>query len=38
MARDGIGSLEASDGAIDGADVSNRSSYNGLFLVCLVDL
>ena len=37
VARAGIGALEASDGARDGADVSNRSSYKGLFLVCLVD-
>ena len=37
VARAGIRSLEASDGAIDGTDVSNRSSYKGLFLVCLVD-
>ena len=37
VARAGIGSLEASDGAIDGMDVSNRLSYKGLFLVCLVD-
>ena len=33
VARAGIGSLEASDGALD---VSNKSSYMGLFLVCLV--
>ena len=37
MARAGIGSLKASDGAIDAADVLNRSSYEGLLLVCLVD-
>ena len=38
VTRANIGALEASDGAIDGADVLNRSSYKGLFLVCLVDL
>ena len=38
VARACIEALEASDGAIAGVDVSNRSSYKGLFLVCLVDL
>ena len=38
VARAGIGSLEGSNGAIDGADVLNRLSYKGLFLVYLVDL
>ena len=36
VARAGIESLEASDGAIECTDVSKRSSYKALFLVCLV--
>ena len=32
----GIKSLEASDGALECADVSKRSSYKALFLVCLM--
>ena len=37
VAGTGIESLEASDGAIECTDVSKRSSYKELFLVCLVD-
>ena len=37
MAGTGIESIEASDGAIECTDVSKRSSYKELFLVCLVD-
>ena len=36
MAWIGIESIEASDGAIE-CNVSKRSSYKELFLVCLVD-
>ena len=36
MAIASIGSLEASDGALECVDVSKRSSYKALFLVCLV--
>ena len=36
MARVGIESIEASDGAIECTDVSKRSSYKELFLVCLM--
>ena len=37
MAGAGIESIEAFDGAMECTDVSKRSSYNELFLVCLVD-
>ena len=37
MAGTGIESIEASDGAMECTDVSKRSSYKELFLVCLVD-
>ena len=37
VAGTGIESIEASDGAIECTDVSKRSSYKALFLVCLVD-
>ena len=36
VARAGIESLEAFDGAIERMNVSKRSSYKALFLVCLV--
>ena len=36
MAGTGIESIEASDGAIECTDLSKRSSYKALFLVCLV--
>ena len=36
VARAGIESIEASEGAIEYTDVSKRSSYKALFLVCLV--
>ena len=37
MGGTGIESIEASDGAMECTDVSKRSSYKELFLVCLVD-
>ena len=36
VAMAGMESLEASDGALECADVAKRSSYKVLFLVCLV--
>ena len=36
VAMAGRESLEASDGALECADVAKRSSYKALFLVCLV--
>ena len=38
VARAGIGALEVFDGALECADVSKRSSYKMLLLVCLVHL
>ena len=38
VARAGIGALEVSHGALECTDVSKRSSYKALFLVCLVGL
>ena len=38
VARAGIGELEVSDGALESTNVSKRSSYKGLFLVCLMDI
>ena len=38
VARAGIGALEVSDGDLECTNVSKRSSYKGLFLVCLMDL
>ena len=38
VARAGTGALEVSDGALECIDVSKRSSYKGLFLVCIMNL
>ena len=37
VARAAMGALEVSNGALECRDVSKRSSYKGLFLVCLMD-